>query len=138
MWESVGTRGPRPVLWRLVLITVLAGLLHVLGCAHGPQFSGAVPADTVTGAASYAQEVSYAPEASPVCTHGADAGCAGDDEPAASTGRTDLPLPALGEGLSMPWSGAGPWGQEGSAAVVLGSSPGDRGRARAVLGVWRT
>ncbi|CAM5486304.1 hypothetical protein GCM10010329_68240 [Streptomyces spiroverticillatus] len=134
MWESTGLRGPRPALWRLVLVTVLAGLLHLLGCAHGPQASGAVRADTLPGTSASAYPPPTAAVSSP-CTHGTDAGCAGDDEPAASSSRTDLPPPAL---VERPVLDRAAVRREASVGLSPLPDGGDPGRVRAALGVWRT
>jgi hypothetical protein len=138
VWESVGAYRPRPALWRLVMVTVLAGLLHVLGCAHGPQVSGAAQADTLPGVA--ASVSAYAPPAvvvATLCTHGSDTGCAGDDEPATSAGRADLPVPALGGGL-VECGAAGVRRMPGLQALEGDGGCRAQSRARAALGVWRT
>ncbi|MFF2328685.1 MULTISPECIES: hypothetical protein [unclassified Streptomyces] len=133
---------PRAAPWRLVLVTVLAGLLHLLGCAHGAQAAGLPRADSLpaVGAVSSPHTHPVAAATSTLCDHGAAVGCTDVDEPAAAGPRADLPVPpATGGGLlipdpagTMPARSRAPCGNEGSGAIA------EHSRARAVLGVWRT
>ncbi|MFB7918402.1 hypothetical protein [Streptomyces sp. NPDC056061] len=142
MLMRVGLRVPRPVL-RLVLLTVLAGLLHLLGCAHGVQPAGLPRADSLPVVAVVAASSSHVlPAAAGVSApgdHGIAVECAAD-EPAAAGPRAELFLPpAFGGELLVPDAA---WALlVGSRAPRCGNGSEGRaehGRTRAVLGVWRT
>ncbi|MEV7085724.1 hypothetical protein AB0O07_07495 [Streptomyces sp. NPDC093085] len=126
------------------LCAVLAALLHVLGCAHGPVL-GAPPSGVAAGlvvSAAPAPPGAPAGDRAGRASHGA-ASCADADEPSVLPQRTELtaapaadrPLPldtAEPEEAAPPgWHSCGP-----------GSGPGGYGtageqRRRAALGVWR-
>ncbi|MCX5418062.1 hypothetical protein [Streptomyces sp. NBC_00059] len=134
---------PRFGLSRLVLVTVLAGLLHMLGCAHGPQAAGLPRPDTlaaVTAAAPHGHADAPADVAAgeDLCSHGAGAGC-GVDEPAAAGPRADLPAPEAEGGLVL--SGCGAWWQALASQASCAAGPGGHHaghtRTRAALGIWR-
>ncbi|WP_405708161.1 MULTISPECIES: hypothetical protein [unclassified Streptomyces] len=134
-------RGPRPVLWRLVPVMVLAGLLHLLGCAHGAQAAGAPRADSlpVVTAVPFSHLRPSAAGVSALCDHGITVECAAD-EPAAVGPRTDpLLLPALGgEPLGADAVRASPVRSRAPCCGNCGEGHAEHGRTRAVLGVWRT
>ncbi|OKI32153.1 hypothetical protein A6A29_21640 [Streptomyces sp. TSRI0281] len=128
----------------LVLITVLAGLLHVLGCAHGPQAAGMPRTDTVAAVAAttspsvHPAGVSVAAAAA-LCDHGAAVECTGVDEPAEAGPRADLPPPPAADDRLLPGEGA--WWQAAKSRARWcegGAHPAEHSRARAELGVWRT
>ncbi|MCX4681112.1 hypothetical protein OG413_38570 [Streptomyces sp. NBC_01433] len=135
---------PRTVPRLLVLITVLAGLLHVLGCAHGPQAAGMPRTDTVAAVAATTSPNAHPAGASVVaapalCGHGAAAECTGVDEPAEAGPRADLPAPPAADDGLLPREGARWQGAKGRARCRAGGAhPAEHSRARAELGVWRT
>lgn len=127
--------------WRLVLVTVMAGLLHVLGCAHGPQTDG-VRIDTlatVTVAAADHARPAVPAAAAELCDHGGALGCTGADEPATAGPRADLPVPAPTDDAAFPAGDAWAQGARSRApcARASGGHPAGHSRTRAMLGVWR-
>ncbi|MFE3741933.1 hypothetical protein [Streptomyces sp. NPDC059134] len=134
--------GARPGGWA-VLLAVLAALVHVLGCAHGPVSaapSAGVPAGTAV--------MAYQPSAAlPVAgcagraSHGA-ASCADADEPSVLPQRTDAsavppeadrtpaPEPVAADAVAPPAHPA----RDGAPA---GACADPDHRRRAALGVWR-
>ncbi|MEE1792190.1 hypothetical protein PUR28_15660 [Streptomyces sp. BE308] len=136
---------PRSVPRLLVLITVLAGLLHVLGCAHGPQAAGMPRADTVAAVAAttspnvHPAGASVAAVAAALCDHGAAVECTGVDEPAEAGPRADLPAPPAADDGLLPGEGACRQAAKSRARWCAGGAhPAEHSRARAELGVWRT
>ncbi|KOU70334.1 hypothetical protein ADK61_34540 [Streptomyces sp. XY66] len=121
-----------------MLVMVLAGLLHVLGCAHGPQAAGAPRTDTLAVVTAPAHGHPAAPVADVLCDHGAGAGCTGVDEPAVVGSRADLPTFVACRALVAPDCTTG---QLHRAREHRARSPGgtraDHGRQRAALGIWR-
>ncbi|MFE9252239.1 hypothetical protein [Streptomyces sp. NPDC007088] len=142
MLMRAGRRVPRSVLWRLALVTVVAGLLHLLGCAHGAQAAGLPRTDSlpVAAAAAFPHTHPAVVSAPAPCDHGTAVGCAGVDEPAAAGPRTGLPVPpATGGGpLMAAPAPAAPGRSRASRRGEGGEGPAEHGRTRAVLGVWRT
>lgn len=143
MWT--GLRVSRPVLWRLVLVTVLAGLLHLLGCAHGAQAAGLPRADSLAAVSASACPHAHGGPAvrftDPVlCDHGAGMGCAGVDEHAAYGPRADLPAPpAVDDGLLLPGDVERQSAMSRAFCGIKGGGyQAENRRTRAVLGVWRT
>ncbi|MFJ2111956.1 hypothetical protein ACIOEX_08600 [Streptomyces sp. NPDC087850] len=144
MSVSAGLHLSRAVSWRLVLATVLAGLLHLLGCAHGPQFSGLPRADTPVAVA----DLTPVPTGHSVRTtrtvelseRGGAAACTGVDEPAAAGPRAPLPAPPTTGAGVVPAGGARcepPRSREPDSAGD-DRDHAEHSRTRAVLGVWRT
>nr|AHE39790.1 hypothetical protein pFRL5_127c [Streptomyces sp. F8] len=146
MWVWAGLRVPRRGLWRLALVTVLAGLLHLLGCAHGPQATGLPRTDTLTAITSgiphtHLAAATVVAGAAELCDHGGAAGCIGGDEPAAAGPRTDLPAPPIADDGLLRAAGGAWWRSVHSRASCGADSSGrlsDHSRTHAVLGVWRT
>ncbi|KOV40716.1 hypothetical protein ADK98_29170 [Streptomyces sp. H036] len=121
-----------------MLVMVLAGLLHVLGCAHGPQAAGAPRTDTLAVVTAPAHGHPAAPAADVLCDHGSGAGCTGVDEPAVAGSRADLSSLVAGDAPAAPDSETRrqlPRAREHRARSPGGSA--DHGRQRAALGIWR-
>ncbi|MGW2181865.1 hypothetical protein ACWCXX_27970 [Streptomyces sp. NPDC001732] len=141
MLMRAGLRVPRPVLWRLVPVMVLAGLLHLLGCAHGAQADGLSRADSLPVVAAVSSPPAPPPAAdvSALCDHCVVAECAAD-EPAAAGPRTDLLLPPAlgGEPLGTDAAEPPPVKSRAPCRGHGGEERTEHGRTRAVLGVWRT
>ena len=121
---------------------VLAALVHVLACAHGPELGRDAGSDSLPVAAAVA---SAEPAADVVSVSAAReqglrfADCTGVDDP--SVLSRDLGAPSVPEALAP--AGA----VERAVCAVAGraapaeGSPGDRGdqqRVRSLLGVWRS
>ncbi|MFC9652262.1 hypothetical protein ACFV9P_01770 [Streptomyces sp. NPDC059892] len=130
---------------RVVLLTVLAALLHVLGCAHGPVSAAPLPSTATPTAAVAAQYPAPGLPATPVAgcagrvSHGA-AACTDADEPSLLPQRPDASLvPLTVDGPDAADTAVrNPVGVRAQAA--RGDAPGGRGteqRRRAALGVWR-
>ncbi|MFI5641085.1 hypothetical protein ACIA8H_27250 [Streptomyces goshikiensis] len=138
---SAGVRVRRLGPWRLVPVMVLAGLLHVLGCAHGPQAAGVPRSDTPSAVAVPGAVHAHpaVPSADVPCRHGGGASCTGADEPAVAGARADLPAPAAAEDPVLPGCGTGRNGAgvRECRAVGPGGTGADRGSGRAALGIWR-
>ncbi|WP_159042106.1 hypothetical protein [Streptomyces sp. TP-A0875] len=128
-----------------VLVVLLAALVHLLGCAHGPTPGPAPRADALAAApAAPGGLLPPEPPRAEAAGHGAPASgtwspCGDADQPTVRGPRE--PEPA-GAGLS-----AAP--AAGAPAVLSPAAPGqpsgparaaapDAGRTRAGLGVWRT
>ncbi|MER5949023.1 hypothetical protein ABT127_23530 [Streptomyces sp. NPDC001904] len=131
-------RGGRPGAWTgAALVVLLAALLHLLACAHGPAADGAGRADTI---AATSAAVSHATTAAHRTDSGGDgdARCRGMDEPTAQPPRDRAPAetvrsaPAAEPRLSSPAPSHGR--PPGAGRHTECSAPGDRAR----LGVWRT
>ncbi|MFF8594515.1 hypothetical protein ACF061_24300 [Streptomyces sp. NPDC015220] len=140
-------RGDRSVGWTgAVVVVLLAALVHLLGCAHGPTPVHAPRADALSSAraASCAQ---FLPEPPRTAATGHDAPvpdewchCRGLDQPAVRTPREGEPT---GAGLltALPTDPAGGSSTLAPAALRPGgprSTAPSGERARAGLGVWRT
>ncbi|WP_420036165.1 hypothetical protein ACN2WE_31580 [Streptomyces sp. cg28] len=128
-------RGDRPGAWAgAALVVLLAALLHLLACAHGPVPDGAGRADTIAATSA-------------VATHGTDGRgegdvrCRGMDEPTAQPPRDRTPAetvrsaPAAEPRLSSPEPSRG---LSAGAGRHTECSPHSPQRDRARLGVWRT
>ncbi|MEW1757419.1 hypothetical protein AB0393_13015 [Streptomyces cyaneofuscatus] len=127
-----------------VVAVVLAALVHMLACAHGPEFGRAAGSDSLPVAAVAATAV---PAPGPVS--GAAVGeqglrfsdCMGVDEPSVLTREAGAaPAPDAVAAVGAMTENERPAAAGRGAAAVLGP-PGDHGgqrRVRAVLGVWRT
>ncbi|WP_326810098.1 hypothetical protein OIE62_36600 [Streptomyces scopuliridis] len=140
-----GGRGPRP---GVVLLTVLAALLHVLGCAHGPVSAAPVPSAAMptTAVAPQSPALGHATEPVAGCagraSHGA-ASCTDADEPSVLPQRPDASVaPLTVDGPDAADTAVrNPMGPRAHAAREDGR--GGRGgrdteqRRRAALGVWR-
>ncbi|RYJ30010.1 hypothetical protein CU044_1364 [Streptomyces sp. L-9-10] len=128
-----------------MLLTVLAALLHVLGCAHGPV--SAAPLRSVATPTAAVASPYPAPGHPPApvagcagrASHGA-ASCTDTDEPSLLPQRPDAsPVPLTVDGPHAPDTAVrNPMGARAQAA--RGDTPGGRcteQRRRAALGVWR-
>ncbi|MEV7872167.1 hypothetical protein AB0P17_40065 [Streptomyces sp. NPDC088124] len=144
------TGGPmaRPRAWGVpltVLFTVLAALLHVLGCAHGP-----VPAAPSAGVPAGLSVVAYQPSAGEPALPAA--GCAGRASHGASTCTdTDEPsvLPQRPDGFAAATADrtlpggtavrntAAPPVHPARDGAPAGAGAEPDHRRRAALGVWR-
>ncbi|MFD7292923.1 hypothetical protein ACFV9W_06505 [Streptomyces sp. NPDC059897] len=117
-----------------VLVVLLAALLHVLCCAHGPASAGSGRADTVA-AVSYAADHDHA-----ACAPAHEGGeeCRGADEPSVQAPRGIQVDPDALQ-FTVPRAEV-----DGAAALRYGPPPdGTRGplpalNERSRLGVWRT
>jgi len=130
----------------VVLVVLLAALMHVLACAHGPTSTGMGHADAVIHTASMAQgQVSGLTDHEPsVQQHGParddDAHCCGTDEPTVQPPRHGARAVHAVHGALPPHQlGA----QPSPAPPALRQTPpapdaSSAGNSRAHLGVWRT
>ncbi|MEU9618077.1 hypothetical protein [Streptomyces sp. NPDC048155] len=125
-----------------VLAVVLAALVHVLACAHGPEFGRVAMSDSFPVAAA---AVIAVPASSPVSAPVAGeqglrfADCTGGDDPSVLS-RDVYVAPAPEVMASTSTVEPEPLAVAWRRAPVEGA-PGDHGeqqRVRAVLGVWRT
>ncbi|MFJ7999332.1 hypothetical protein ACIQ7D_19630 [Streptomyces sp. NPDC096310] len=143
--EATRGRRARPRGWA-VLFAVLAALVHVLGCAHGP-VSAAPSAGVPAGTAVMAYQPSAGQPALPVAgcagrgSHGA-ASCADADEPSVLPQRTDasvVPPPADRTPASEPVTGdaVAPPAHPARDGAPAGACADPDHRRRAALGVWR-
>ncbi|MFE7352282.1 hypothetical protein ACFU8Q_03540 [Streptomyces sp. NPDC057543] len=126
------------------LAAVLAALMHVLACAHGPDLGRAAVSDSLPVPAAAAGRTAV-PASGPVSAPGAGerglrfAECAGGDNPGVLS--RDVCVAPAPEAIA-PASAVEPE----PLAVALRSAPeagasgnhGEQQRVRAVLGVWRT
>ncbi|MFE4538470.1 hypothetical protein ACFRKB_25920 [Streptomyces scopuliridis] len=140
-----GGRGPRPC---VVLLTVLAALLHVLGCAHGPVSAAPVQSASMSTAAVAPQSPgpgALGHRTAPVAgcagraSHGA-ASCTDADEPSVLPQRPDtFAVPLTVDGPDAADTAVrNPMGPRAHAARENGPSGRDtEHRRRAALGVWR-
>lgn len=124
-------------------MVLLAALVHLLGCAHGPALAGSVRADTPLPAGAACDQASprfAVPVTRPAPPSGDDlAQCWDTDEPTVQPPRDIAsPVPAVDE-AAAPAAGddALPAARTGPPA---GPAPGPAtaGRSRARLGVWRS
>ena len=126
-------------------MVLLAALLHVLDCAHGPTAAQAGRADSLLPASpvSCAQPAQRSPQTTARQTapaHDREVHCCGLDEPTLQPPRDVVPAaPVLHDAPPAEPSGAQspptfPTGQPSQ----LPTGPSSPGRARACLGVWRT
>ncbi|MCX4919974.1 hypothetical protein [Streptomyces sp. NBC_00687] len=129
-------RGPWRTVWTAALLgVVMAGLVHVLACACGPEPGGRAGADSlplVAMAASAGESATQAASKSPDRPQ-----CTGIDPPVMLDQHLD---PAMPEAVSEAAARA----DEAKSAVAVSGRAGPAGcgnareRERAVLGVWRT
>ncbi|MFE2037100.1 hypothetical protein ACFXBB_28405 [Streptomyces scopuliridis] len=140
--SGTGGRGPRPC---VVLLTVLAALLHVLGCAHGPVSAAPLQSAAMPTASVAPQYPALGHPAAPVAgcagraSHGA-ASCTDADEPSVLPQRPDAPaVPLTVDGPdAVDIAVRNPMGPRAHAAGEdPGSGRGTEQRRRAALGVWR-
>ncbi|MFE7278610.1 hypothetical protein [Streptomyces sp. NPDC057623] len=124
------------------LVVLLAALVHLLGCAHGPASYGAARADTLLAATASSGQAPAPPGASDTApaapSGGGDAGCWGEDEATAQPPRgIASPVPVVDRAApSTADSGVLP-AEPGPAPDPARESD-TSGRSRAHLGVWRT
>lgn len=126
-----------------VVAVVLAALVHMLACAHGPELGRAAGSDSlpVAAVAATAVPVPGQVSGSAVGEQGLRfSDCVGADEPSVPTREVGAaPAPdAVAAAGAM--AASEPLSVAGRRAPALGP-PGDHGeqrRVRAVLGVWRT
>ncbi|MFD7863122.1 hypothetical protein [Streptomyces sp. NPDC059783] len=121
-----------------VVCVLLAALLHVLGCAHGPTAVSPLRADTLPSAA--AAQVLCGPAAPTVPdTPAPEAHCPGLDQPVLQA--PPVPEPAAA-GPGGTWSGPAAPAPVRAAPARPRDVPGrpepPAGRGRAALGIWRT
>ncbi|WP_435208983.1 hypothetical protein [Streptomyces sp. bgisy034] len=123
-----------------VLVLLLAALLHVLACAHGPTPAGEVRADTplvaaVCGQTPHDQQQAGTGQSAPY--HDSDAHCWGGDEPTVQPPRDVTPaLPVVHDAVPGGHTAVpAPPSRPGPAPVAFGGP--SAGHARALLGVWR-
>ncbi|MFJ1910866.1 hypothetical protein ACIOGX_02900 [Streptomyces sp. NPDC088147] len=141
-WSGESGRGSRSC---LVLLTVLAALLHVLGCAHGPVSAAPLRSVAAPTAAVATQYPAPGRPSTPVAgcagraSHGA-ASCTDADEPSLLPQRPDAsPVPLTADGPNAPDTAVRN-AMGARAPAARGDAPGGRGaeqRRRAALGVWR-
>ncbi|MCZ1011000.1 hypothetical protein O1L68_34720 [Streptomyces lydicus] len=121
---------------------VLAALIHVLGCAHGPAPAGTGRADTFLAVSSACSQVTETTEGTPAESPGhgghGSAECSGADEPSVQAPRS---IGAPEQSAVAP--------RPGDVAMVTGASAAVRphvgndsagaahGHTRALLGVWQ-
>ncbi|MFD0432747.1 hypothetical protein [Streptomyces chartreusis] len=125
-----------------VLVLLLAALLHVLACAHGPTLAGEARADTpfvaaaACGQAPHDQQQAGTGQSSPYHDRGAH--CWGGDEPTVQpprdvTSALSVVHDALPGGHTVVLV---PPSRPSPAPPVSGGP--SAGHARALFGVWRT
>ncbi|SMF84494.1 hypothetical protein SAMN02745830_06806 [Streptomyces sp. Amel2xC10] len=135
----------RPLSWTgAALVVLLAALVHVLACAHGPAAAGAGRADAllVVSAASCGEPAAPGGDAAlqgldP--SGGGGAHCSGADGPTAGPPRDIAPAAEAAHPLPAAQRVDALSGQPGAhpppfSALPLSSVPQERAR----LGVWRT
>jgi hypothetical protein len=125
------------------LVVLLAALLHLLGCAHGPAASEVARADTpllVTATCGPTCTPATSSDMPPAPAPGEGrAHCWDGDEPTVQPPRgvsspvpgVDVTAPSAGEGGRLSPARTGP-------PVESAPGPATAGRARARLGVWRS
>ncbi|MGW4173029.1 hypothetical protein ACWEGX_39700 [Streptomyces chartreusis] len=125
-----------------VLVLLLAALLHVLACAHGPTLAGEARADTpflaaaACGQAPHDQQQAGTGQSSP--SHDRGTHCWGGDEPTVQpprdvTSALSVVHDALPGGHTVVLA---PPSRPSPAPPVSGGP--SAGHARALFGVWRT
>ncbi|MFJ4714085.1 hypothetical protein [Streptomyces sp. NPDC088785] len=153
-------RGDRPGAWSgAALVVLLAALLHLLACAHGPAPAGVPRADTIaaTGHAAGSAAARTGPALTPGPTTVAhattappmdgdrdgDGRCRGMDEPTAQPprDRTGAAIPRDAQSAEPHLAGLAPAPPPVRAAGAPGPPvcpPPSPRQGRARLGVWRT
>ncbi|MGW3953495.1 hypothetical protein ACWEKM_21870 [Streptomyces sp. NPDC004752] len=125
------------------LVLLLAVLVHLLGCAHGPTFAGPAPADTpLLAGAAYGRvsPPSAVPVTQPAPPSGDDlAHCEDGDEPTVLPPR-DIASPVPAADGTTPPTAADDKLPAPRTGPPAGPAPGTdtAGRSRARLGVWRS
>ncbi|ODA71584.1 hypothetical protein APS67_004137 [Streptomyces sp. AVP053U2] len=126
-----------------VVAVVLAALVHMLACAHGPELGRAAGSDSLPVAAVAATAV---PAPSPVSGAAVEeqglrfSDCMGVDEPSVLTrevGAAPAPDAVAAVGAMTENERPAAAGRRAPAVGPPGNHGGQR-RVRAVLGVWRT
>ncbi|QUW85703.1 hypothetical protein SMIR_42465 (plasmid) [Streptomyces mirabilis] len=125
-----------------VIAVVLLGLVHLLGCAHGPQLTGSARADTVpiTTAAHALSAANASAEGSRLPSH-PTVECSGEDTPAVAAQRVTAPAAPMAVCTALALSPVEASLLEMVMAAPPRAGPGEGGapgRRRAALGVWRT
>ncbi|UNO43520.1 hypothetical protein [Streptomyces sp. MST-110588] len=139
VWSTL--RGRRPTgPAAAVLAVVLVGVLHVLGCAHGPQSGAGARTDAFAGAswtASSDGPESFDRASGPAPSHGGvSPECDVVDPPGLSGGRAAVAAPACVGVAAVPVMVPPPGRWAAGAARQPRAGPlGER--LRAALGVWR-
>lgn len=125
------------------LVVLLAALIHLLGCAHGPTATGIGTADTLLATtASWARASTPAGDASEQSAPRpgeSQEHCDGGEEPTVQPPRDIAPPVPAANGVLPSGADTGVLGPPGPG-LPPGSArrPARPGRARARLGVWRT
>ncbi|MFF4521272.1 hypothetical protein [Streptomyces bluensis] len=131
-----------------VLVVLLAALLHLLACSHGPTPTAAGRVDSPSAAA--ASPSCGQPSGTPHRAHregeqrsvegsGGAAGCLDRDEPIVQPPRGVAPAaPALQTEPAVEHGEPQPSSVRAGAPPHPGAAPSPAGQARARLGVWRT
>ncbi|MEW1757579.1 hypothetical protein AB0393_13825 [Streptomyces cyaneofuscatus] len=145
MGIRAGRRVSRLGMWsEAVLAVLLAVLVHLLACAHGPVLTGGERADSIAAVSSPSCDqppppLTYPAGQVPQPSGGGDRQCVGGDEPSvqaprgmhqADTAMCDE-LPGVPSGMSADCAWRRP--SPPSCSAVLPSQ-----QKRACLGVWRT
>lgn len=139
-------RGFRSSVVTAVVAVVLAALVHMLACAHGPELGRAAGSDSLPVAAVAAPAV---PAPGPVSGPAVGeqglrfSDCMGVDEPSVLTREVGAPAPAPAPdavAAAGAMAESEPFAVAGRRAPASGRPGGHGGqrRVRAVLGVWRT
>ncbi|MFI5756716.1 hypothetical protein [Streptomyces sp. NPDC051569] len=141
-----GTRSGRGAWSRLALFAVLAALVHLLGCAHGPVTAGPLANAPMAGTpAPHHPAESHRAGSTAACAgrpaHGA-AACTDTDEPSILPQRTDRSATPRTVGASAPGTTGvavrnGPGGVSRADRDGAGDGWGADHRSRAALSVWR-
>ncbi|WP_198358383.1 hypothetical protein [Streptomyces fildesensis] len=125
-----------------VIAVVLLGLVHLLGCAHGPQLTGGSHTDTVpiTTSAHAQSAANASAEGSRPPSH-PTVECSGEDTPAVAAQRITAPAAPAPVDTTPALSPAQATLRQIATSAPPRAGPGEgatQARTRAVLGVWRT
>ncbi|KAA6203922.1 MULTISPECIES: hypothetical protein [Streptomyces] len=146
MRMGAGHRGSRLGVWpEAVLVVLLAILVHLLACAHGPVLVGAERADSIAALSTPSCDdppppLTYPAGQAPEPEEGGDRPCVGGDEPSVQVSRAvqqadaavcDVLLPGVPSGSSTDCAWHRP-----QPPTCSGGLPAQQ--KRACLGVWRT
>lgn len=139
-----GWRCARPALWaRAALCVVLAALIHVLGCAHGPAPAGTERSDAILTVAATCEQATNSAHGAALGSaghhHGGFSACSGVDEPSIQAPR-DIGAPQQPAVALQPFFDAAtlviaPATTEPPPGGESGGAP--HGRTQALLGVWQ-
>ncbi|MEU0352759.1 hypothetical protein ABZ302_39025 [Streptomyces sp. NPDC006237] len=126
-----------------VLLVLLAALVHLLACAHGPTYSAAGRADSLLAVSTSCAHQMEPPQQTALQTAPADGDtpqCWGSDEPPVPAPRDiALTVEAAQDALPSEDSGARLTPVPRAAYALLEDpGPSSDGQSRAWLGVWRT